>query len=259
MTLVMRLAGTTFANPKMPILANDSLINGGTLACLDFANPNCNPLVGQTAPSGTDFTNLKPNALLATSNTSLGYSGGGLDFTYVGTAASYYIELGNSEYELSLLATPPAAVAICWMKPDANSGNNGAAFQKIRGTSFGTTNQPLSITGGPTVLKASMNRKSAEVFTGDTSLVPHQVGVAFYPADRYEFFIDGTLHSTLATTDSVWADGSSTPLRLSGAPDGNKQFTGVIYRAYFENLALSGNTALSVIQADYAANSSRFT
>lgn len=256
MTQVSKLTGVTFTDATLPLLYRDSMINPGTLACFDFKNPYCwptgvVPAAGTAVPNGTVFNNLVPGGpTLTVSGSTMTYNGtGGLVFD-----SSTTLSLGNN-YNF---ATTNANFAIyTWYKQSAAANTygqyvgrstNGNAPNCQYRFDYGNGGLSPRLTVGGATSTTTVNTSGA----GSLNTVYQYCGTRV--GTQVSFYRNGLQTQTSTMTDTTLANPTISNMVLGG-----DVFKGAIYRLVIEDLTVSGKNALSQVQADYAANASRFS
>jgi hypothetical protein len=263
---VIKLSGVTFTG-NLPKLEKDIIIpTQGGMLLFDFSNPatwgGTLPAAGAAVPTTQSFTNLIRGAAGGTVPVAgLAFNGNGLDFS---GATAGRVSLGTYD------VTSKSLLWIVWVKLPATGTAYAGYLGSAADTSNTNVNNSFVLYGGASGLKLlgetydpNSNQRTAIPLGTDAPGTLHQMAVEFnVSTGLLVSYLDGAQVSSGALAAGVTSLRAA-PLPLGiGAWNGNGTqgaFKGRIYRAYQENLTLSGRTALSVVQADYAANNGRFS
>lgn len=273
MSLIIKIPGVTFTDSTLPKLYRDSLINTGSLYCYDFLDAYTNSLAAGNVANGASFANLVPNKAASTVvNSAAHITNGASGLTFTGGSYAA-VDFGTS-FNMAT-AGNHSFLAVIWFKADptldafypnlmaftTNTSGANDQFNFDLGASQSGSLMTLRGTVGDSTLQASSVAKATR----------HQAAVAWTPG-KTSLFVDGVLvgsDTTLAGATLVNPPagthegiGISSVIASAFAP-----FKGTVYRAYKEDLtismAASGRTfeaqALAQVQADWAANNTRFS
>ncbi|MEZ0485450.1 LamG-like jellyroll fold domain-containing protein [Fibrella aquatica] len=252
MGLVIKLT-STFTDTSLPKLYKDSVLNLGSLFLFDFKNPATYQGGALPAPgflaNGASLYNLVDAAPLATVNgTQIAYnSAGAIEFNSVGN-----VVLGDN---YNLASSNPNFMISMWIKMTAASNS----YAQLLGRSTTTTpnNTQWRIDMGLDGLRprggagGSVQATVAEIPNG--SLV---AGTLYHIAfSRVGASISTYLNGVQIRTATMPEATLANPAVIPNMGGGCKA---LVYRAYMENLTVSGKNPLAQVQADYNANLGRF-
>jgi hypothetical protein len=276
MSLAIQPADANFNDPSLPILGYDRLLNGGTMALIDFANTNLYPSQNETFTGVANGVPGKPtNVFVQSGGTHLTLVGGGMTFPSgaggtpglkVGTMAAD----GTPTYDLSTLAVDTELLLVTWFNLLANPDSFERTLVSISDSGSGaiaTAKNQLTLVynliHGLCLYVAGVEKSDLKV--GATINAAHQFGVHVVPK-----------HSSV-TTLNVYYDGVSigsttmayvapTALTTGGLALGNAKSPGLtvpensrIYRMFLENITRSTRDPARQVALDYSLNNGRFS
>ena len=276
MSLAIQPTGASFNDPSLPILGHDRMLNGGSLALIDFANVSLYPAQNNTFLGVLNgVRNKGANVMAWPASGSVTFSGGGMQFTAisgapglrVGTSAASGVE---PAYDLTDLAVDSELLLIVWRKRTAAaSSSSEIAFQITSGGAVsGLGSQQLmiaenvngvacyyagktTITHGPPAVgsieqlawrikPSGVNAVAVDAFRNGV-----KIGVFSLP---YQALVSFTTTGGLA----IGLGG----LNVTGFIAPNNQ---CIYRVMLESLTLSTRDPERQVARDYALNNGRFS
>ena len=257
MALKIEISGATFTDTALPVLYPDAVMTPGTVFAFDFSNPVVWPAQADAVLDDT-FANLVSGGGSAIASRDLTFFGGGFDFSVFPAGQSIQLPA-----EAGLTANTGGFVATVWMKHEVQ-------VQAFAGHVFGYRNA----TEGTWGLRYE-NPKYYAIINGEEVQVsralfedglPHQVSLAWVrlPDNSYEkrVYVDGVvIHSSASAYTSIQTiagppdypalgDGSNTGL--------NGWWEGHLYRAWADDLGVSGKDVGDLLAVDLAENTGRF-
>ncbi len=276
MSLAIQPAGADFNDPSLPILGHDRMLNGGTMALIDFANPKL------YAAQNNSFLGVKngvpdkgATAYAPAGAGAVTFAGGGMDFNAstsgspglaIGTQAASGIE---PTYDLSDLAADTSLLAILWRKRTAAASTSTQQLVNLTaGGTLGTGAQQLGVaeySGGLQLYyagKQTLTHGPPEVGAVEQLawlIEPDETNLVSVTAYK-----DGEEVGTFALAyQALTPFGSAGGLRLGTAGLG---MTGLIapqgarlYRLLLENVTLSTRDPARQVARDYQLNLGRFS
>ncbi len=259
---------TTLQKNTIPIsdatiakLNRDPVVNAGSKFLFDFLDPYCNPNADGALTTAAVLRNLVNGgaaaALTSTAAVPVSLAGkAGISITggYQSGAASR-IDLG-----VAVPTGDHAFVSMFWVKQTgivAASNQNQAMFSdedpvgplRAWAINAGTTGQnPNGIQRNGATIK-----NTSPVTDGSGMNVVVQYAVGWQPDGTFSFYRNGVLVSAVAgfAAGSVPVSGKPPRIYLS--------VPGVYYRAYMEDLTVSGRATAAAMAADIARCAGRFT
>lgn len=273
---VQKLTNTMFSGTGLPYLERDSLATTGTLLLWDAANP-ASYSGGVTPPTGTPLSDLArggtPSTLVVDAAWPVTHDGRGLLMPDQGAANNY-----NARSYVShpaVLPTSQSWVALAWVRVRLTGGATSDDYQGVFGQSV---NQGSVAAGNQmTLLMRSGSARRAELVVFDaggtkttinlgnaavTDGLLMQIGASVVYSGANAVitgYVNGVAAGSSTVTMAALAAGTGQPFVVGAQSTSFGQSKSRFYRALVENLTTSGRTALSVVQADYAANLSRFS
>lgn len=262
MSLIIKIPGSNFSDNTLPKLYRDGLLNPGSKFLFDFVNGYCNANADGNLNNASMFTNLvegAPSAAVVTTGSAIQSLAGKAGLLLDGVSDTSYVNLGGS-YDLS--TTNPSFIVIVWHKIPASgaetvsyspilkltqSNANFAQFLFDTGVGGNAPRTQIGwITNGPAA-------SGSAIVAGVGQGVPQQLALHWSPG-VVKTYVNGALLGsvTSANINSLFNCAAFNVL-ISGA------YKGTVYRAYQENLTVSGKVAADQILADYNANVGRFS
>jgi hypothetical protein len=245
MTLVFRIP-TNFIDPNndIPKLEKDSMINKGTKALFDFANPNCYAAQAENVPNGTVFTNLVDGAATAIVENAFGgltLSEGG----WVYIPGSCHINMGGG-YNLSQINR---FMFQMWMK--ITTGYSTSAYQPIvsKGASTQANQTQLYMDTGNNGLQLRIGTASTTQPAGSSEFSP----VALDTPYLITYGLEGGYLKTLINKTQVAATPFAGPIANVAANwlIGSGPWKGFVARPMIEDIALSNQTLSARAEKEY--------
>ncbi|MBO0951218.1 hypothetical protein [Fibrella forsythiae] len=255
MGLIVKLSGTTFTDPTLPKLYRDSILNAGSMLLFDFKTlatyaGGVAPAAGMLA-NGFAMNNLVDAAPAATVN--------GATVAYNAAGAIEFNGSGNLTFgdNYNLASSNADFLNIMWIKMTAASAAYAQLFGRSTTTTAGNTQYRLdmgadgltprgSAGGANNIGTVTIPPTSAQALNTVFQVAYSRVGTAINA-----YWNGIKIRDYTAFNETGLANPATTPNMGGGVK-------GLVYRAYMENLTVSGKNPLAQVQADYAANSARF-
>jgi hypothetical protein len=258
MSVIIRIPGITFSGAGLPKLSRDSIITSGTKFVYDSVDSysyakQAAPANG--SPSADSWVNLVEGGAagqIYSPGSDITFNKG---FIPSGTPFNKIVLNGGAN-----LATPTKALAILWVKHLAQTATTGSHMMFSLGGPLGIFWTPVVSTNA--VANSFVGNTSASAqrqFPGLTPTVGtiYQLAIAFDNAGLSQtLYANGSLIGTFGGYQNLGAP--TAPPQLMAATGYSTNYLGTYYRALYDDLS-SGATPLSIVQADYAANSARFS
>jgi hypothetical protein len=257
---VVQQIAASATDSTMPLLYRDPILNKGSKFLFDFGNQFClNGNAVGSLSAGATFLNLLDSGASASTVGSSGAfsinsSSNGLAVN--GSGAGSYIDFGTS-YDLS--SSNDEFLVILWLKIPLSGMATG--FPEIFALSSGNANAAQWWMDS-----ASDGRQMRGVvgLGGSSSYalgIPDGAGVGsvtqfamhWRSTGLLEVYYNGTFANSGNAAPTSLQAGSGIHLKATA------QFSGNLYRAYQEDLVVSGLTAAGQILADYTLNNNRFS
>lgn len=251
-----------YTDDTLPIIPRDPLINVGSEFLFDFLNAYCNPNADGNLVTGATFNNMVDGgtaASLTGTTDSFESLTGKAGLYSIGTAGGY-LDLGQ-KYDFSVSLHP--WLYILWIKTPS-TGYTSTAYTALLAQDNGSTNNAQAYfdmgpdgktprtevgygSGGP-------NSGGYALASGTDLGSVTQLAVSWQPTSP-----EVTMYVNGAQVGGFAASGVSTLV----AQTGNNMrmgsaYKGTIYRAYLEDLEVSGALPGTQVANDYTTNASRF-
>ncbi len=256
MALNIVIPDATFSDTALPILYGDAVMTTGSVFCFDFLDPVVWPSQSSAVLDDT-FINLVSGGGDATATNALTFAGGGFDFT-VTTFQSIQLPA-----VADLTAGTGGFVVTVWITHETQS-------QAFAGHVFGYRNVTEGTWGLRYQAPQYLAMINGEEVTVDRALfednLPHQLSMAWVkmPDNSFEkrVYVDGVVtHSSASayTTVQAIAAPPGYPSLGDGLTTGlNGFWEGSIYRAWGDDLGVSGADVAKLLATDLAENAGRF-
>jgi hypothetical protein len=258
MSVIIRIPNITFSGAGLPKLSRDSIITSGTKLLYDSVDSysyakQANPSNG--SPSADTWVNLVEGGAAASIYSPNGDITFNKGFIPSGTPFNKVVLNGGA-----IPATPTKALAIVWVKHLAQTATtnsqiliNLSGIVGIFWTPVVTTNAAANSFVGFTNGSAQRQFPSLTPAVGSI----YQLGIAYDNAGFAQtLYVNGALAGTFSGYQNIQAPGAAP--QLMAAAGYSSVYLGNYYRALYDDLS-SGVTPLSIVAADYAANSARFS
>ena len=260
MSLIIKIPGANFTDATLPKLYRDKIMNAGSKFLFDFLSPYCNANADGNIANGAAFTNLvdgAPGATVTTAGSAIQSLAGKAGLFLDGVSGVNQINLGNS---YSLHATNPSFLVILWIKIPA-VGFEATDYNHILKLGDSTNDCQFFFDAGlggvrPRVTVghgAGSNALTHSVASGFGQGAPLQLALEWSPG-TLKGYANGVQFASITGQAGLntLRDTSASSILMSG------DFKGTVYRAYQENLTVSGKTGAEQVLADYNANVGRF-
>lgn len=275
MTLALKPTGADFDDPSLPIVGYDRLLNGGSLALIDFANANLYP--GQNN-SFTSVANGVPNkgavTYVAPSSGAVTFAGGGMQFTSIvggpglriGTTAASGVE---PTYDLTDLPADTELLLILWTRRNVVADNFNQTLMHLSpgGVINGTGAQQLQV--GETSAGLFLYYAGSSARTHDAPTLDEVVQYAWHVKPdgtnpvEVTAFRNGMrtgVFSLIYRALTAFTTAGGLRLGVVNGPNGFIAPTGVrIHRMLLEDLTSSTRDPERQVARDYQLNVGRFS
>lgn len=258
MALIQKLTDVTFTDTTIPKLYRDAVITDGTIFCYDFADPT-SWVKQANALTADEVLNLVDGGAPGVT-TALTFTAGKGFATGLGVADR--IVLPDAA---KLAGNTGGFLFVIWMKPGSQSNALGG---QVAGYCYDATSGPWCIYWTNPNYKFFINGELENTLYITPNTAIKQMGIAWVDNGDGTFdnriYIDGALHSSsVATYNTIQAPATAPTSATLG--DGLNAGTlapyhiGTMYRAFMDDLGVSGADPLTLIQRDWAANNGRFS
>lgn len=266
MSLILKITDTTFTDATLPVLQRDGLVDAGMKFLFDFADPYCWPK--QAAPvNGDQFTNFVSGGASAVTalagGSTMTFAAGGVGFDTESNEGIVLPPSGN------LPANNQGFVFCIWLKHLAQADQTsvtavgGYSYQLGTGNQYAIVGHNASSTyrmyaqGGNVAVPFPANGAILQLATALVKVGSNIVQRAYMNGAQVGADAIAGQAATFSLNQVSSAQMPSPELGfLAGAGQG---WCGSIYRTYLTDIGATGADPLAILQADYAANSARFT
>lgn len=273
MSLITHLSNA-FTDTTIAKLYREPLFNNGSLYAFDFLDAYCNPHPVGNLSKDLVFKNLIAGRGDAVSRISSAQNGGFINNTGSGLTVNFLNAAISFGLTHVLNTSNNAFLVIIWFKADATGANNSVVLTH---GSNAFANQQFMIVSNNVGNTVTTTVGSYGPSVTCTTNAVRQVALS-WEAGTLKTYINGALVATntiaattlpvpVASLDEGIGHYGFNVTDYNSIGTGYNAFKGTYYRAYKENLTVSAaesgltvsQQALAQVQADYAANSTRFT
>jgi len=266
MSLILKITDTTFTDNTLPVLQRDGTVDAGTKFLFDFADPYCWPK--QVAPlNGDQFTNFVNGGAAAVTalagGSSMTFATGGIGFDTETNEGIILPASGN------LPANNQGFLFCIWLKHLAQADQTSINAVGGYSNQLGVNNQYalVALNASGTYRLYAQGSNVPVPFPANGTIVQLAVAVvkvgtnmvlrAYMNGAQYGADVALGAASTFSLNQVAAAQMPSPELGyLAGSLQG---WCGSIYRTYLTDIGATGADPIAILQADYAANSGRFT
>lgn len=259
MASVIERLTANFTDPAQPKLYRDKILNAGSKFLFDFVTPYCNPNADGAIANGATFKNLLdggPDAVYVAGSGGITNRAGKAGLVLGGGAPNANnaarIDLGAG---LNLPTAGHPFVVVAWFKMLSGTLVNNAPVLEFRSAD----GQWMFYTGVDGKTPAGIVRNGAVSVQADAAASGTvldqvvQIALSWAPGTVTTYRNGAQVAQTAGAAANTLPD-------MPGLQPAIKSVVGThFYRAYQEDLSVSGLSPLAVVQADYAANNGRFT